>query len=43
MVYVAHIGGDFTDCFHLAAGIVVLAAVVVCHEYTTTTINNNIY
>jgi len=33
MVYVAHIGGDFTDCFHIAAGMVVLvAAIAVCHE-----------
>jgi len=31
-VYVAHIGGDFTDCFHIAAGIVVLATIAVCHE-----------
>jgi hypothetical protein len=30
MVYVAHIGGDFTDCLRIAAGSVVLAAVAVC-------------
>jgi len=32
MVYVAHIDGDFTDCFRILAGSVVLAASAVCHE-----------
>ena len=36
IVYLAHIGGDFTDCFRIAAGSVVLAAVAVCRELGST-------